>query len=572
MKLLPSREDILRLLDRLDNEPVDALESDVLEFKPWLSDAKDNLVEAIELAVCFANANGGMIVFGVKDRVTGRKEAITGCERYDLDIWRRGIYQDVRPNLAVDIEELEVPEGILLLVRVPKGPGNIVYGTSKGIYKIRVGKNCMPLSPDKFQSTKVAEGVIDWSAEIAEGTTFEDLSPIEIARLKNTLKARKPSSDLLGLSDIDLLKALEIIREGKITRAGVLFLCDKSSLRERFPQHEVIYLYQTKDTEIEMRANLKLPFLALSEKLADLINSRNPIRTIKIGLFHIDIPSYPEEAFREAILNALCHRNYLEEGSIYLRHTPREMIISNPGGFISGITPDNILVHEPKQRNRHLAEILEKIGLVERAGIGRRRIFVPMLSLGKRAPYYEADEHSVKLTLNNDFFDKRTATFIAKKQKEGFEFSLDHLLLLSYMREHNEIDVRIFSKICQRPEGAARDILEQASLPPHNLLERRGKKKGVTYYLAKLIAAELIGKAAYTQIKGIDKVRYPELIRNYVKQHKSISNKECRVLLGLGNSPSAIVAASRILKRCSFLKATGTSPKTTRYRLVKKNT
>jgi len=467
----------LRFLDRLDNEPANVFESDVLEFKPWLSDVKDNLVDAVELVVSFANANGGVIVFGVKDGVIGRKNAITGCEKYDLDVWRRGIYQDVRPNVTVDIEELQVPEGTLLLVRVPKGLGDVVYGTSGGVYKIRIGKNSMPLSPDKFQSIKVAEGVIDWSAEIVEEMTLEDLSPIEIARLKNTLKARKPSSDLLGLSDIDLLKALGIVRGDRITRAGILFLCDESSLRERFPQHEVIYLYQTRETEIEMRANLKLAFLGLLERLADLINSHNPIRTIKIGLFHIDIPSYPEEAFREAILNALCHRNYLEEGSIYIRHTPREMVVSNPGGFISGITPDNILVHEPKQRNRHLAEILEKIGLVERAGIGRRRIFVPMLSLGKRAPYYEADEHTVKLTLYNGFFDERMATFVAKKQREGFEFSLDHLLLLSYMREHPEIDVATFSKICQRPEGGARDILERVSLLPIIYWKEEEKRK-----------------------------------------------------------------------------------------------
>jgi len=295
MKVTPSREDILKLLDRLDNEPAGALESDVVEFLSWLDNTKDNLENAIELAACFANANGGVIVFGVRDRFTGRKNAITGCEGYDLDIWRRGIYQDVRPNLAVDIEELQVPEGILILVRVPRGPGNIVYGTSSGIYKIRIGKNCMALSPDEFQSKKVAEGVIDWSAEISEAMTPKDLSPIEIARLKNTLKARRPSSDLLGLSDNDLLKALAIIHKDGITRAGVLFLCDEASLRERLPQHEVIYLYQRKETEIEMRANLKLPFLALLERLTDLINAHNPIGTIKIGLFHIDIPSYPEK-------------------------------------------------------------------------------------------------------------------------------------------------------------------------------------------------------------------------------------------------------------------------------------
>ncbi len=566
---IPSREDVLGLLDKLNETTADELESEVLEFKPWLHNPKENLKIATEYAVCFANANSGIIVFGVNDGLKDREHAINGCERYDLDTWRRGIYQDVKPNLAVDIEELIVPEGILILVRIPKGPADVVYGTSKGLYKIRVGKNCMPLSPEEFQSKKVAEGIVDWSAEIAMGIKYKDLSPLEIARLRNTLNAKRPDSDLVRVSDKELLKALGMLSNDGITRAGVLFLCSETLLKEKFPQHEVIYLYQSKEAEIEKRGNFKLSLLAILERLTELIEVRNPTITLKVGLFHIDIPSYPEDTFREAILNALCHRNYLEPGSVYIRHSPGKMEISNPGGFIGGITPDNILVHEPKQRNRHLAEILEKIGLVERAGIGRRRIFIPMLSYGKMPPSYEADEHTVKLTLYNESLDERLASFVARKQKDGFEFSIPHLLLLAYMKEHTEIDVTTFSKICQHPETAARNILEQLSLPPHNLLEKRGKKKGVTFHLSKNIAKELIGKVAYSKVRGIDKIRYKEMIRGFVEQHGSIGNRECRELLGLGNSPSAIVITSRILKGCDFLESYGSSPKTNRYRLIK---
>lgn len=64
MKRLPSREQVLALLDRLDQEPADALESDVLDFKRW-QDARASMSEAIETAACFANADGGVIVFGV---------------------------------------------------------------------------------------------------------------------------------------------------------------------------------------------------------------------------------------------------------------------------------------------------------------------------------------------------------------------------------------------------------------------------------------------------------------------------------------------------------------------------
>lgn len=173
-KTIPSRDDVLRLLDQLNEHVADDLESDVLEFKPW-EGVKKGMTVAVEYVVCFANAYGGLIVFGVKDRTLGREKAITGCERYDLDEWRRGIYQSTNPPLTIDIEELCVSQGTLLLVRVPKSPPGKACGTTKGLFKIRVGKSCMPLGPEEYQRRQVAAGTLDWSAQFAEGLNLSDL-------------------------------------------------------------------------------------------------------------------------------------------------------------------------------------------------------------------------------------------------------------------------------------------------------------------------------------------------------------------------------------------------------------
>jgi ATP-dependent DNA helicase RecG len=92
MTQIPSPETITHLLHSLNEAPADDLESSVLDFKRW-EGAKNSLTEAVRMAICFANAEGGVVVFGVKDGVKGRGKAITGCERYDLDVWRRGIYE-----------------------------------------------------------------------------------------------------------------------------------------------------------------------------------------------------------------------------------------------------------------------------------------------------------------------------------------------------------------------------------------------------------------------------------------------------------------------------------------------
>lgn len=149
----------------------------------------------------------------------------------------------------------------------------------------------------------------------------------------------------------------------------------------------------------------------------------------------------------------------------------------------------------------------------------------------------------------------------------GRQLDLDELLLLSYLREHSEIDVVGAAAFLQRPERDTRDVLERLALQPAAWLERRGKRKGVTYHLARGPAVELLGKAVYTRARDIDAVRWPELIRSYIEQHGSINNAECRELLGLGSSRSAQTRATRILGSLSFLEPYGTSRKTMRYRL-----
>ena len=114
---------------------------------------------AVEYAVCFANAEGGVIVFGIADRTRGRAAAIHGAGNCDLDIWRRGIFDSTRPNLMVKVEELAVPEGTgrLIVIRVPKG-ANPPYGTMPGVFKQRVGKNSMPMDPHAFARAKPPPG------------------------------------------------------------------------------------------------------------------------------------------------------------------------------------------------------------------------------------------------------------------------------------------------------------------------------------------------------------------------------------------------------------------------------
>lgn len=192
---IPTDAEILATLDGLDGATADDLETLHLEFKPW-TDAKSDMRVAMEYTVCFANAEGGAIVFGVADRVRGRTAAIHGAKGYNLDVWRRGIFDATRPHVAVEVSELAVLEGTgrLLVVRVPAGDSP-PYGTAQGVFKQRVGKNCMPLDQVLFQQTRIATGAVDWSGQPAHGVRVADLDPLETARARAILRGKNPESD-----------------------------------------------------------------------------------------------------------------------------------------------------------------------------------------------------------------------------------------------------------------------------------------------------------------------------------------------------------------------------------------
>lgn len=563
---IPTNSEILALLDRLDREIADDLESHWLDFKPW-NNPKDDMRLALEYAVCFANAEGGVVVFGVADKVRGRAVAIHGAKGYDLDVWRRGIYDGTRPNITAEVEELEVPEGTgrLLLVRVPAVPGQ-VHGTVQGLYKQRVGKNCMPMDAQAFARSRVSMGVVDWSGEPAEGVAKDDLDPVEVARARNVLQRYRPESELLRVDDESLLVGLGALRHGRVTRAGLLLFGRESALIERCPQHQVHYVYQTSETEVGRNDSFQCGLLQILERLAQTFTGpANPEQEVGVGLFKLRIPAFPVDVVREAVLNAVTHRDYGDPGEVLIRHTTRELVVTSPGGFLEGITPQNILRHEPVARNRVLAQAFEKLGLVERAGMGRRRIFIPMLEYGKRIPEYESNGGRVILRVFDGAFDERMAVLVAKWRGVGREVDLDGLLILSFLREYAFIDAARAAQLLQLPREDARGILDRFSQPRSGILERRGKTNAATYHLSKAVAQDLLGKAAYTKTRGTDPIRYAEMVRQFVEDHGSITPQECRELLGLGESRTAKVDVSRYFKQWSgpsgFLRREGVPPK-----------
>ncbi len=93
------------------------------------------------------------------------------------------------------------------------------------------------------------------------------------------------------------------------------------------------------------------------------------------GLFRVPVPNFDKRAFREALVNALVHRDYSRLGAIHVKLDDDGLSISSPGGFVDGVTLQNLLIVAPQSRNPLLADVIKRIGLAERTGRGIDRIY-----------------------------------------------------------------------------------------------------------------------------------------------------------------------------------------------------
>ncbi|WP_019573277.1 RNA-binding domain-containing protein [Curvibacter lanceolatus] len=549
---IPEATEIIQILDQLDHHIADDLEGQYLDFKPSLG-PKEDLKVACEYAVCFSNAGGGVVVFGVADKVKGRAQAIQGCKGHDLDVFRRGIYDGTSPGIDAEVFELQVPEGTgnLLVMRVAEGLHK-PYGTAAGLFKQRISKNCMPLDPSAFQHAQVRTAALDWSGAVAQGLTLQDLDPLQIERARQILRTKAPSSGLLELPEASFLQGLEAMRDGRVTHTGMLLFARREVLAAHCPQAQFHYVLHDSETTVARNDIDRLPLLEAVERMEQVfVGPLNPEREVELGLFKVRIPQFPVEGVREAVLNALTHRDYLNPGEILIRHSAKELVVTSPGGFVAGITPENILRHEAVPRNRTLANALVKLRLVESSGVGRRRIFRSALIYGKRRPLYQTDGFSVTLRMFNRETHDELVQLVARLDAQGAEVSLDHLLVLDTLMGQSFIDVAEVAEVLQLQKDEAKQVVEAMCQPPLDLLERKGHTAAATYHLAKGVAKTLKGKAAYTRTRGLNPVRYAEMVKVYLADHQRIDNAQLRDLLGLGESPSASVEASRYLKKWS---------------------
>jgi ATP-dependent DNA helicase RecG len=512
-----------------------------LEFKRGAPSVKD----LAQIVICLANAEGGKILLGVSD-----DGQVRGCASYDVPDMLSGVYRATEPSISVDIQEVNTPQGTVLVVHVPRTP--FIHSTTGGLFRRRVGKECLPMSASDVLAFQSERSGLDYTALPLEAARYpDDVDSRALQALRTEIEVRNPA--LARYTDLDLLRSLGLLldEEGamRLTVAAGLLLGRAEMLGKKLPQAEVSYFRQRSETDIQLSERLYLPLPLLLDRLGELIEAANEVHSFLLGLQRIDVPKFPSPVYREAILNAVAHRNYGLAGNIIVRQFPDRLEVYSPGGFPAGVTPANIL-RQVSPRNRLLTDVLGRLGYVERAGYGVDMMYEALLRLGKEPPWFIPDELSVRVVIRDGTFDEPFVAFVQRRLRAGPPPTLEQLLVLSHLKRHLGLDLGTAMRSLQRNERETGEVL--AGMVRQGLVERVGTGRAAVYQLT-VETAEQIGVSLLGRL--LTPAEQEARVLEYVREQGQIANRECQRLCGL-SSNQAFRLLTRLV-RAGRLQAVG---------------
>jgi ATP-dependent DNA helicase RecG len=370
----------------------------------------------------------------------------------------------------------------------------------------------------------------DFSAEVCSEAALDDLDPAAIRQFRSRWAKKSKNKSLAGLPAEQLLADAELVVSKGVTYAALILLAKARSLGRLLAQAEVIFEYRSTEAAgpANQREEFRQGFFLFYDRLWDLIDLRNDRQHFQEGFFMNEIPTFSEGSVREAILNAVSHRDYRHPGSVFIRQFPRRVEIVSPGGFPPGISPENIL-DEQLPRNRRIAETFARCDLVERAGQGVNRMFEECIRQGKPLPDYSgSNDYHVLLRLRGQIQDENFLRFLDRVGDERLRaFSTHDFLVIDLVHREQPVPEGLLLNVQMLVEqgiieSVPRARTRQYRLSPQYYELRRKEttapgKRGTAREKDKAIALRILKSRKKTGVRLREfRAALPELSRDQV--------------------------------------------------------
>ncbi|HEX9736757.1 MAG TPA: ATP-binding protein [Thermoanaerobaculia bacterium] len=477
-----------------------------LEFKS--ASGGFHFEELVKYCVALGNEGGGTILLGVTDR---RPRRVLGTPAFaEPGRTEAGLFQILRQHIPVE-EYLHEGKRVLIVHVPSRLPGTAWQ--YKGSFWMRAGDALVPMTDEQLRRIHQETGP-DFSAEPCDAAKLDDLEPANVEILRRLWQRKSPDQDIASRPLNRLLSDAELVIGGRVTYAALILLGTPEALGRHLGQAEVVFEYRSSEAPgpAAQRRELRQGFLRTLDGVWNLINLRNDLQHFQQGLFVLDVPTFNERAIREGVLNAVSHRDYRSAGSVFIRQFPRRIEIVSPGGLPAGITPDNLLWQQ-NPRNRRVAEVLGKCGLIERAGQGVDLMFRECIRQSKPLPdFTRTDAHSVWLTLHGEISDPEFLRFLEEIGRQRLAaFGTEDLLVVDRVHREEPIPEMLRPRI--------------EPLLAEGILERVGRGRGSRLLLSQRFYRHLGKSGAYTRKRGLDRETNKQLLLKHIQDNEAKGSK-----------------------------------------------
>lgn len=436
-------------------------ESEVLEFKEKFDD------RTVESAVAFANVKGGMILIGVSD-----KGNITGVDigKETLAKWANQVSDKTEPQLIPEIEVFEFDGKKVAAVKVPEYPIKPV--SVRGRCFKRVNNSNRSMNSQEIAEMHLQSTGMSWDRFPAAGKSLEDLDLEKVRRYIRKAKASGRKGFGEEEDPVQVLEKLELVKDEKPTwAAGLLFCKDE----KRFLSQAVIHCGRFKDQTLVIDDRLiEGTILEQVEEVMDFVRKNTSVKFVMTGKpERKEVWDYPLEAIREAVVNAVCHRDYTALAHIEIRIYENELIVWSPGGLPLGLSMEDLLKpHASKLRNKGIAEVFFDTGIIEQWGSGIEKMINYCREAGIQEPIFE-EYQGFRVIFRKGIFNEQHLRELGLNERQ--------IKAVLYVKENGDITNKEYQEIGEVKERLA--TMELKDIVNRGVFEKVGSRGRGTHYI-----------------------------------------------------------------------------------------
>jgi len=420
-------------------------ESDTLDFKESFDRRAKETVGA------FSNTIGGIILLGVGNH--GEVIGLTVGKNTLSDIAHK-ISDATDPTVIPEVEALEHEEKTIVLIRIKEFPLKPV--SVRGRCYRRVGDSTRQMTSQEIAEMHLHSTGSSWDALSARGKTLEDIDIENVRRYIRNANATGRRNLDIGEDPLKVLEKLELVKDDKPTWAAVL-------LFGRTPQSPLVQAAVhcgrfKEDVVIIDDRLIRGTIVDQVNEVMDFMRKNTNVRFVITGKPQRDeIWDYPLDALREAVLNAICHRDYADSAEIQIKIHDDRLTIWSPGLLPPGITLKELYEpdHSSKPRNKLIAQVFYDTGWIEKYGSGIQRITNLCAAQRIPAPVFEESSGGVRVTFKRFFHTEEELA------DPAFGLNERQVKAVMYVQEHEQITNREYREMFNISERSALNDLAE---------------------------------------------------------------------------------------------------------------